>query len=131
MSKLFRAQAAYLRQENRALTAELVPIPVPGGREPGPIAAWRSNRFLVQLFNEAGAQRISINRAAIDETTGRWLDGITWDEIQAIKRQIGFGDRYAVELYPADADVVNVANMRHIWLVDAPAFAWRRAREAA
>jgi hypothetical protein len=131
MSKLFRQQAAYLRAENRNLTAELVPMAVPGSREPGPISAWRSNRFLVQLFNDCGAQRITINRAAIDETTGRWLDGITWDEIQAIKRQIGFGDRYAVELYPADADVVNVANMRHIWLVDAPAFAWRRDREAA
>lgn len=131
MSKLSRQQAAYLRAENRQFTAELVPMAVPGGREPGPIAAWRSNRFLVQLFNDCGAQRITINRAAIDETTGRWLDGITWDEIQAIKKQIGFGDRYAVELYPADADVVNVANMRHIWLVDAPAFAWRRDREAA
>jgi hypothetical protein len=131
MSKLYRQQAAYLRAENRQFTAELVPTAVLGGREPGPIAAWRSNRFLVQLFNDCGAQRITINRAAIDETTGRWLDGITWDEIQAIKKQIGFGDRYAVELYPADADVVNVANMRHIWLVDAPAFAWRRDREAA
>lgn len=131
MSKLFRQQAAYLRAENRQFTEELVPTEVSGGRQPGPIAAWRSNRFLVQLFNEAGAQRITINRAAIDETTGRWLDDITWDEIQGIKRQIGFGERYAVELYPADSDVVNVANMRHIWLVDAPAFAWRRDREAA
>lgn len=132
MSKLFRAQAAYLRQENCALTADLLPIEVSTSRgADGPIAAWRSNRFLVQLFNDSGTQRITINRAAIDEKTGRWLDGITWDEIQAIKRQIGFGERYAVELYPADADVVNVANMRHIWLVDAPAFAWRRGQKVA
>jgi hypothetical protein len=132
MSKLFRQQAAYLRAENRRLTEELMSMPVSANdREQGPIAVWRSNRFLVQLFNDSGAQRITINRAAIDETTGRWLDGITWDEIQGIKRKIGFGDRYAVELYPADADVVNVANMRHIWLVDAPAFAWRKKLAAA
>ena len=29
----------------------------------------------------------------------------------------GCGARDAVEVYPADADVVNVANMRHLWLV--------------
>jgi hypothetical protein len=132
MSKLFRAQAAHLREENRQHTADLVPLELPlNARRPGPIAVWRSSRFLVQLFNESGAQRITISRTMIDETTGRWLDGITWDEIQAIKRQIGFGDRFAVEVYPADIDIVNVANMRHIWLVDAPPFAWRHQREAA
>lgn len=128
MSKLLRAQAAYLRDENRRYTAELVPLEVPRcGVGPGPIAAWRSNRFLVQLFNECGAQRITINRTMVDEVKGGWLQGITWDEIQTIKRQIGFAERFAVELYPADSELVNVANMRHIWLVDAPAFAWRRA----
>jgi hypothetical protein len=24
----------------------------------------------------------------------------------------------AVEVYPKDSDIVNVANMRHLWLVD-------------
>lgn len=129
MKKLFKAQAAYLRQENKRLTAELVPVPIDHHADalpPGLIAAWRSNRFLVQLFApENGGQRISINRAMVDEQTGRWVDGITWDEIQGIKRQVGFGDRHAVEIYPPDSDVINVANIRHIWLVDAPAFAWK------
>jgi hypothetical protein len=35
---------------------------------------------------------------------------------------------WAVEIYPADGDVVAVANMRHLWLLpEAPAFAWRGA----
>lgn len=125
MSKIFKQRAAYLHQENKRHTAELLPIEF--DRLSGCIAAWRSNRFLVQLFAAAdGAQRITICRTSIDVVTGRWLDGITWQEIQDIKRAIGFGDRDAVEIYPADADVVNVANMRHIWLVDLVAFAWRR-----
>jgi hypothetical protein len=128
MTKLFRDRAAFLRGENRRHTADFTPISLEGQpAPPGCIATWRSNRFLVQLFHALdGAQRISICRTMIDTDTGRWVDGITWEEIQAIKREVGFGDRMAVEIYPADGDVVNVANMRHIWLVDPLPFAWGR-----
>jgi hypothetical protein len=87
---------------------------------------WRSRRFLVQQYENPGEPiRLSINTVTL-EANGRWKDGITWDDIQAIKRQCGYAERYAVELYPADVDVVNVANVRHIWLLDEPpSYAWR------
>lgn len=126
MSKVNKQRAAYLQQENKRYTAELLPMEC--NKPAGCLAVWRSNRFMVQLFAPChGAQRITVCRTGINVVTGRWLDGITWQEIQNIKRAIGFGERDAVEVYPADVDVVNVANMRHIWLVDPVAFAWRRA----
>lgn len=87
---------------------------------------WRSRRFLVQQYENPGEPvRLSINTTILGGN-GRWKDGITWDEIQEIKRQCGYGSMYACELYPDDADVVNVANVRHIWLLDAPpSYAWR------
>lgn len=124
MSKLNKQRAAYLQQENRRHTSVLTPMDCEKPR--GVMAVWRSNRFLVQLFEpERGAQRITICRTMVDIVTGEWIDGITWQEIQDIKRGIGFGDREAVEVFPSDRDVVNVANMRHIWLVDPLAFTWR------
>lgn len=130
MSKAFRDLARQLRQDNRQFTRVLQPIAVGIGEPDAPVRAWRSDRFLVQQFAaENGAERLTICRAAIDETTGRWIDGITWDEIQGIKSEIGFGDKWAVEVYPPDAAVVNVANMRHIWLVDQPAFAWKKEQQ--
>ena len=70
--------------------------------------------------------RLSVNRTAIEGP--RWKEGVSWDELQAIKRQCGYGDHDAVEVFPRDVDVVNVANMRHLWILD-PAqplpFAWR------
>ena len=51
---------------------------------------------------------------------GRWKDDITWDELQEIKRQAGYGNQMAVEIYPDDLDIVNVANMRHLWILDEP-----------
>ncbi|MGL0761287.1 DUF4222 domain-containing protein [Citrobacter freundii] len=59
--------------------------------------------------------------------SGRWKDGISWDALQEIKNAVGYADRDAVEIYPAQKDVVNVANMRHLWIVNEPLnFAWRK-----
>jgi len=81
---------------------------------------------LVQVFNEpSGIERLSVCRTSVQN--GEWVSEITWDELQRIKRECGRGDKDAVELYPADADVVNVANMRHLWIVDPSvvAFKWK------
>lgn len=89
------------------------------------LRVWVSKAMIVQLFNEFGHERISVSRAAID-AQGRFVDGIAWDELQAVKTAIGFGDRCAVEVYPPDRDVVNVANIRHLWLLaEDPVFMWK------
>lgn len=49
-----------------------------------------------------------------------WADGLTWDELQAIKRDVGFGDWYGFEIYPPDQQVVNAANIRHLWISPEP-----------
>lgn len=87
---------------------------------------WRSRDFLAQLFEENGLERISVCR--VQRRQGQWLENITWEELMQVKREIGRGDRDAVEVYPADADIVNVANMRHLWLMPEPlTFAWRKS----
>lgn len=56
-----------------------------------PLRVLRSKRFLVQIFAEDhGAMRMSIARTELD-SEGRWKDGITWDEMQTIKRECGYG----------------------------------------
>lgn len=91
-------------------------------------AVFRSRHFLAQLYVEAsGVMRLSVNRTTTDPQGVRWVDGITWDELQRVKTECGFGDQWAVEVYPPNDDVVNVANVRHLWLLpEAPEFAWRR-----
>lgn len=81
-------------------------------------------RNLVQIYDERnGVIRLSINR--VTRHKGQWADKMTWDELQAIKHDVGFGDYFAVEIYPKDKDVVNVANMRHLWVLPRPlGFAW-------
>jgi len=74
---------------------------------------WRSRDWLVQVFDEAPGFRVSVCRTSM-RPDGRWKDGITWDELQQVKGQIGIGDRWAVEIYPPDGHVVDDANMRQI-----------------
>jgi hypothetical protein len=127
-----REVVAYIRAENAKYGSAFVQIPSDrwprhtGGVER--IAVWRNRSFLVQAFKEdGGVIRLSVNRSMVDESTMEWLDGITWDELQAIKGGVGYGDREAVEVFPPSGHEVNVANMRHLWVLPEPLpFAWRR-----
>lgn len=84
-----------------------------------PIKVWASRDYLAQAFDEINSVRLSINRSEI-EAEGKWADKITWEELQQIKRECGYGDFYAIEIYPRDRDIVNVANMRHLWILSNP-----------
>lgn len=90
-----------------------------------PAEVWRSSGFLVQVYAEAfNIERLTVCRTAVD--CDRWKAEISWDDLQRLKRECGRGDKDAVEVYPADRDVVNVANMRHLWVMDLPLdFIWR------
>lgn len=119
-----------MERENAKQPVRLAPITLPAA-VPGmtaPFAAWRSREFLVQAFAEAGGiVRLSVNRTHVDPATMRWLDGIVWDELQALKSEAGYGDREAVEIYPPDSSVVNVGSLRHLWVLpERMPFSWGR-----
>lgn len=90
------------------------------------LRAFRNRYFLAQIYREPnGTLRLTVQRCAIDKK-GTWIDGITWDELMTVKAMIGLGNHWAVEVYPPTDEIVNVANMRHLFLLpEAPAYAWR------
>jgi hypothetical protein len=96
-------------------------------------AAWLSKDFMVQQFApKRGWIRLTISRTELGDD-GHWNDAITWEELMQVKRECGFADRDAVEAFPKDRDVINVANMRHLWVPpihgkDYVPFIWRRKK---
>lgn len=97
----------------------LMPVPKwkwPATNDRKRIEVWLSDKYLVQVFDEGHSLRMSVNRVTVRDD-GKWDDNLTWDELQDIKGQIGRGNKYAIEIYPRDCDVVNVANMRHLWIL--------------
>jgi hypothetical protein len=127
-----RAAAKYLQEQNLRYPAHLVTVPRdewPERQPPCLLTALRSRTYLVQVFNEGRAGvlvRLSVNRTAV-EPKGGWQQDIPWEDLQRLKREAGYGDLEAVEVFPPDKDVVNVANMRHLWVLAEPLpFAWRK-----
>ena len=96
------------------------------GFDPKRIELWRDGNFLVQVFEEDNdVLRVSVNRVVAGKNAKR-IAGITWETLMSIKRQIGRGEKYAVEVLPRDRDIVNVANMRHFWILPSPVCGWVR-----
>lgn len=127
-----RQQRRQLERDNRVLPVYLREIARDGWPESAANSdlrrVWRSRYFLVQEFvaPSPAIVRLSVNRTTL--AGERWAENITWDELQAIKNEIGYFAHAAVEVYPPVQDVVNVANMRHLWILsDVPPFAWKRS----
>lgn len=129
--KEFNKIRRLMQAENRQRPVSLKPVDIDSIDYDGnkPIACWVSRKYLVSLYQENSYERITISRTEINND-GKWIDGITWDEIQAIKKEIGFGDYWALEVYPKDDCVINVANMRHLFIFkNKPSFAWSVSKD--
>jgi hypothetical protein len=91
---------------------------------------WIGRGFMVQGYDEGQfcITRLSVNRCT-PQANGDWQENITWEELQSIKDEVGYADFDAVEVYPKQRDIVNVANMRHLWILpQGLTFAWRAAQ---
>lgn len=125
-----RAMSIFAREEAAKRPAKLTPIPyirwpVSYKNNPeAPTQAWESRKYLCQLYDVTPFQGIDTRRLSICRVTlqndGMWEANLEWDELMEAKRQCGFGDWYAMEIYPRERDIVNVANMRHLWLLAVP-----------
>lgn len=87
------------------------------------IEVWKSEDYLVQIYKDHnGWIRLSINRVTFTLVNNHpiWQDGITWDDLYNIKNDLGFHDKWLVECYPPEDELVNVANIRHLFVLDEP-----------
>lgn len=127
-----RAAAKYLAKEAQKYPAHLIDVPReawPQSGETTRIRLLRSREYLLQVFIEQNpfvVVRLSINRTQITPNGG-WKQDISWEDLQRLKGEAGYGEFDAVEVFPSDKDVVNVANMRHLWVLrNKVPFAWRQ-----
>ncbi len=123
-----REQRREMARESAKWPASLKEIPRSEWPNPsGPqLRVLRSREYLVQEFGGDGPVlvRLSINITSMDGA--RWADGIPWEDLQRLKAEAGYALHDAVEVFPSVMDVVNVANMRHLWVMrDKLPFAWR------
>lgn len=87
------------------------------------VGCWASDTFAAAAFRDGDAIRLDIMRHDRN-------DGVTWDELRAIKNACGFADKDALEFFPRETDVINTGNIRHLYVFDAPLPLIRRKRDA-
>ena len=86
------------------------------GREPeGGGMKWRE-RAEVGLIETRTIGSIFMARVYNDRLAIWRQDGnrLTWEEVQEVKQMI-WGNLVAVEVYPAEPDVINERHTRHVW----------------
>ena len=85
-----------------------------------PLRVWLSNDYLAVLYQQRidGKKRLTVNSTRMNGRS--WRDGITWDELQRIKNETLGADVWCVEVYPPESELVNVSNMRHLWVLQEP-----------
>jgi hypothetical protein len=129
-----RAQVREMERENRRWPEQLQAVPKAQWpfdpfEHAERVAMYRSRRFLVQIFSESGFIRLTISRTEWDPSANAFRDGIRWEDLQRLKAEAGYPDAWAVEVFPPEIEIINVAPMRHLWiLAEAPAFGWHRDR---
>jgi hypothetical protein len=75
------------------------------------VGAWESKDFGAAAFRDGESIRLDVFRRDMK-------DGITWDQLQAIKNECGFANRDAVEFFPAEDAVINTGNYRHLYIFE-------------
>lgn len=134
------ALMSHLRKRGETWPPHLVEVPESEWPRPGlgreyPRALWRSRYYLAALYAVPAFMGVEVRRLTVNRVTlgrdGRWDAGIPWEDLQLCKRETGHGDWYGVEIYPRDRDIVDVANMRHLWLLAEPlGIGWFEKRSA-
>jgi len=90
-------------------------VPLSRGEEWWPFC-WRNNHHAVQI------SRVSTEWGVVDHLWISRHDGRairSWLELQAIKDHVSGVERVAVEVFPARSELVDHANMYHLWVLPA------------
>ena len=118
----WRRSKKRMREAARGRSTQLIkqdpppPDPPPGFRE-----AWVSRGFLVQVYEVRGFPDMELLAICRSDQSPK---SISWDVLQKLKRECGRGAAWAMEVYPPDHEMVNDADMRHLWVGPRPPWAW-------
>ena len=75
---------------------------------------YRNNRFCVLVYREVATPWGRVERFSIRNATST---PIPWAELQRIKNDVAGPDRQAVQVFPRQSELVDEANMYHLWVL--------------
>lgn len=76
---------------------------------------WVNNKFTCIEYNPRITDYGPVRHLLIQRVTGERVS--RWEPLQRVKNEVAGPDASAVELYPAECDVVNDCHMYHLWVL--------------
>lgn len=80
--------------------------------------------FWAEIYRDRRPDGSEFRRLAVCRHSGDRLAAISWEQLAEVKRRMGLGDVWCAEVYPPDGEIVNVAPIRHLVLIERPPYAW-------
>ena len=81
------------------------------------VDCWVNNRYSVQLSSYDGDDGVAMLHLWIRRHDGAMTN--SWADLQRIKNEVVGRDRVAVQVHPPDDELVDSANMAHLWVYPA------------
>ncbi len=79
------------------------------------LTVWKNNLYSVQVYRRAYGSAEEALHLAVRRHDESAVQG--WDDLQRIKNELAGGHRVAIEIYPDEAELMNQANMRHLFVL--------------
>lgn len=95
-------------------------LPIPDGFRAKYPACSECSRFMVNGIYSVQVYELETDWGQIDHLLIRRHDEQPerrWAAMQRIKNELGGPDRVAIEVYPAQGDLVDQANLYHLWVL--------------
>lgn len=74
----------------------------------------KNNIFIVQVYRRQTARGVAL-QLAVRRNDEEEIRG--WDDLQRVKNEIAGPERTAIEIFPPEAEVMDQANMRHLFVL--------------
>jgi len=115
-----RAVRLFLKQNPDCATARFVQVPIPTHLLASFPACGHCESFWVNRSHSVQVYHVASDWGDLLHLMVRRHDELpirSWAEMQSIKNEIVGAERTAVEVFPAESQLVDSANMYHLWVL--------------
>jgi hypothetical protein len=112
-----KAQKAVAKKLLNKPAGKLEPINLSERRHPNWITrAYSNNRYVVMINDNARIKGIAAIKVMVQRHDDRPIPG-HWRQLQNIKNELFGVDATAIEVYPPESELVDVANIYWLWVI--------------
>jgi len=113
--KMMRASQANGRRLMRQGWSRFEPGPSPVGKVGDAYETWINNLYMVFRCRDEITEWGIVSRIMVRRNDGG--TNVPWADMQRVKNEIMGQERLAIQIFPPESDLVDDANIYHLWVM--------------